>query len=92
MARLNLIDYKISQRLFENDIPFSALIAAAMRKADRDNIEKLRETFPQIHDDLFKRYHARGGVLRDELEKVKDVNAYIEQAQTIADNYYSGGR
>ncbi len=60
---LNIIDYHIAMRLAAADIPFSALISAAMRKADSINASKLAESFPIIQKDLQQRYNARGGLL-----------------------------
>ena len=79
---LNLIDYKLSQHLSQMDIPFDALIAAAMRKADSTNLEDLKRSWPTTYKDLQKRYNAGGGRLDGEENADEDrldaiVNSYI---------------
>jgi hypothetical protein len=63
---VSLYDYDRSRAL-EGE-PFYALIMAAMRQADDFNLEQLRQAFPEVWEELEKRYHAPGGVLRGELE------------------------
>lgn len=63
---MSLYDYEISQRLSKEDIPFYGLIMAAMRRADTDNIEKLKIAFPEVWDELLRRYHAPAGVLPED--------------------------
>jgi len=41
--------------------PFYALIMAAMRGADTDNLDKLRAAFPEVYRELRERYNAPGG-------------------------------
>jgi hypothetical protein len=65
---MGLYDYKVSQELVSKDIPFYALIMAAMTKADPDNVQALTQAFPKVWDELFKRYHAPGGVLSEKEE------------------------
>lgn len=57
-----------SRKLAAMDWPFYALIMAAMRKADTDNLERLRAAFPRVWSEFWDRYHAPGGVLPDEGE------------------------
>lgn len=64
--RLNLFDYQESQKIAARDEPIAALIAAAMRRADTDNYEKLARAFPLIARDLYDRYNASGGKLPGE--------------------------
>lgn len=87
MRDLNLIDYEISKHIAMRDIPFAALIAAALRKADSDNFARLESVFPDIASDLKLRYNAPGGILlKDNIEnydetlkRVKEVaNSYLE--------------
>lgn len=87
MRDLNLIDYEISKHIAMRDIPFAALIAAALRKADSDNFARLESVFPNIASDLKLRYNAPGGILlKDNIEnydetlkRVKEVaNSYLE--------------
>lgn len=63
---MSLYDYRVSQEISREDPPFSALIMAAMRKADTDNQEKLRATWPEIWREFSARYHAPGGILTDD--------------------------
>ena len=56
-------DYVRSLELGMADEPFYALIMAAMRKADTDNGEKLRNAWPEIWNELRARYNAPGGTL-----------------------------
>lgn len=81
---LNIIDYKVSQRLSFYDLPFSALIAAAMRKADSNNIEKLKSAWPETFADLQKRYNGPGGATQEELQKSPNI---VNDAERIADTY-----
>lgn len=46
-----------------SDYSYYALIMAAMRMADTDNTAKLEQVFPQVADELRRRYHAPGGLL-----------------------------
>ena len=57
-------EYIVSLRLSREDVPFYALIMAAMRKADSDNEYKLRTCFPDVWDELHARYHSPGGSLQ----------------------------
>ena len=90
MSSLNLIDYEISKRLQLGDIPFYALIAAAMRRADTNNLEILRRGFPQIAHDLQQRYNAPGGIIPE--DKIKDENyrSVITSVSKVADTYMKG--
>lgn len=65
---MSLYDYQISLELTKDDPPFYALIMAAMRKADSDNITKLQTAFPETYKELYARYHAPGGRLPDEMQ------------------------
>lgn len=60
-------DYKLSLRLVADDPPFYALLMAAMRQADSDNLEKLKQAFPLVHEELAARYNAPGGFLGREM-------------------------
>lgn len=59
-------DYRQSQKIALGDYPFYALIMAAMRQADTDNAAKLKRTWPDVWDELQRRYHSPGGVLPEE--------------------------
>lgn len=45
------------------DPSFAALIMAAARKADTNNLERLGQAFPEIVSEFRSRYNAPGGVL-----------------------------
>ena len=59
-------DYLYGMNLEADDAPFYGLIQAAMRRADTDNLEKLKEAWPEIWEELQERYHASGGFLKGE--------------------------
>lgn len=59
-------DYASSAKLIENNPTFTALIMAAMRKADFVNAEKLKKAWPEIWKELYARYAAPGGWLPGE--------------------------
>lgn len=63
---MSLHEYHYSLKLSRNDPPFYALIMAAMRKADIDNLTMLRAAFPGIFRELQRRYNAPLGVLPEE--------------------------
>lgn len=54
-------------RALSVDESFHTLIMAAMRRADSDNVEKLKAAFPETWDELRARYNAPGGVLPHEV-------------------------
>lgn len=62
-------EYFISKKIEQHDFPFYALIMAAMRKADDVNITKLKLMWPDVHEELYRRYHAPGGFLEGEKKK-----------------------
>jgi hypothetical protein len=55
-----------SLKLSAADPPFYALIMAAMRKADADNLFNLQRVFPWVWLELRDRYDAPGGKLGNE--------------------------
>ncbi len=63
-------DYRISQELAAADVPFYALIMAAIRKADDRNMQLLLLGWPEVYKEFLARYHAPGGVLPDEEQPV----------------------
>jgi len=60
---MSLYAYLQSQKLAAQDTPFYAIIMAAMRKADSDNLKKLVAEWPDVWAELVARYHAPGGEL-----------------------------
>ena len=60
-------DYIKSTEIACEDYPFYSLIMSAMRQADSDNIELLKEAFPSVWAELKLRYHSPGGLLPDEI-------------------------
>jgi len=63
---MSLYDYKMSQTIGTKDFPFYALIMAAMRKADDNNLMRLQSAFPEVYRELKARYDAPGGSLPGE--------------------------
>lgn len=63
---LDLYSYRKCQKLASNDPPFYALIAAAMRRADTQNMAKLKAMWPRVAQDLQARYDSPGGFLKEE--------------------------
>ena len=53
------------------DYPFYALIQAAMRQADTDNLEKLKQCWPEVYNELTERYNAPGGKLPGDKDSKK---------------------
>ena len=49
--------YRKARELEKEDVPFYALILAAMRKADGDNTYKLRSQWPEVWSYLVHRYN-----------------------------------
>lgn len=63
---MSLHSYQVSLELLKNDPPFSALIMAAMRRADSQNIVLLQAAFPEIWFELEERYWTPGGLIASE--------------------------
>lgn len=63
---MSLYDYKFAQRLEMDGPPFCSLIMAAMRRADPDNLARLRRAFPAVYQEHFNRFNAPDGVLPEE--------------------------
>lgn len=59
-------EYKTGQHISSKGYPFYALIQAALRQADTDNLERLKEAFPAVHGELEARYNAPRGLLEGE--------------------------
>ena len=63
---MSLYDYRYSQNKELAMAPFYALIMAAMRQADDENKALLQRAWPEVWAELYKRYHAPGGILPGE--------------------------
>ena len=85
MDELNLVDYEISKHLAAKDLPFNALIAAAARKADTDNLLRLQTVFPKLVEDLKRRYNAPGGMLIE--DNIQDPEATFERIREVVNSY-----
>ena len=59
-------EYHEGRRIAAQNYPFYAIIQAAMRQADTDNLQKLKQEWPEVWEDLDKRWHAPGGYLPGE--------------------------
>lgn len=66
-------EYLVGGRLEAEDVPFYALIQAAMRRADTDNLAKLRACWPEVWAELQARYHAPGGRLPGDTVAAREV-------------------
>jgi hypothetical protein len=64
---MSYFDYVESRDIALEDYSFYALIMAAMRQADTENALKLRTAFPEVWDELWKRYDSPGGRLAGEM-------------------------
>ena len=93
---LNLIDYLVGRELYYADLPFTALIVAAISKADDENARKLRAAWPEICETTQKRYWAPAAVLDTEVphtaEKIDELLEYAKRAGRVARGYLSGVR
>ncbi len=66
-------EYLQSQLISAEDYHYYALIMAAMRQSDTDNLEKLKKAFPIIWKDLETMYNmTRNDILRLARGEVKD--------------------
>ena len=62
---MSLYDYEQSRNIELKRYPFYALIMAAMRQADSNNIALLQACWPEIFNELQERYSAPGGLLME---------------------------
>ena len=65
---MSLYDYQKSLEIAGADYPFYAIVMAAMRQADTNNLRKLEQAFPDTFHELQARYHAPGGLLPKDKE------------------------
>jgi len=63
---VSLHGYHVSLELSRQDVPFYALIMAAIRKADTSNTAKLKAAWPEVYAEFSIRYNAPGGLLQSE--------------------------
>lgn len=63
---MSLYDYEVGRQIAIEEYPFYAIIQAAMRQADTDNLTKLRTAFPDVYRELQVRINAPGGYLPGE--------------------------
>ncbi len=63
---MSLHEYQCGVKLWKDDLPFYALIMAAMLGADDENVVKLQAMFPETYRELDIRYNAAGGVHPDD--------------------------
>ena len=66
MGDVSWHEYRVSQELELQGLPFYALIMGAMRQADTHNADILKRAFPKTWAELEARYHAPGGNLPGE--------------------------
>lgn len=55
-------EYKQSVQIEAEGYQFYALIMAAMRQADSDNLKKLQDAFPKVWEELQHWYHTPGAL------------------------------
>lgn len=68
MPTTSLYDYNAAKEIVAQDIPFYAVIMAAMMRADTSNMQKLTTAFPGVELELGARYMAPGGRLHGDPE------------------------
>lgn len=56
---MSLYDWQRALALKNTDEPFYALIMAAMLKASGENMLLLRGAYPEVADEVQRRYHSR---------------------------------
>lgn len=64
---MSMFDYEASKRIALLYVPFYAIIMAAMRQADSNNLKLLKEAWPNTWHELHERYNAPGGFLPGEI-------------------------
>jgi hypothetical protein len=65
---MSFFEYEEGKEIAAKDPSFNALIQAAMRRADTDNLEMLKGCWPETWAELFERYFSPGGKLKGELK------------------------
>lgn len=74
-------DYLQARAIALKDRPFYAIIMAAMRRADTDNLELLVNAFPQVFTELRERYNAPGGWLPKDEDCPLSILEAMEEAE-----------
>lgn len=82
---MSLHSYMVSYELARQDPPFSALIMAAMRKADSQNSILLHHAFPEIWNELQARYEAPDGRIGTEATAEVPVQVEITMGERLID-------
>jgi hypothetical protein len=85
---MSLYDYEQSRKLSATDQPFYALIMAAMRRADTDNLTRLQSAFPEVWRELQARYNAPGGMLPGERDD--EAPEYSDDDKPVVALLYDG--
>lgn len=60
---MSLYNFKVAITLQHEDVPFYALIMAALMRADSENYTVLARAFPEIEVETFNRYRSPNGKL-----------------------------
>ena len=60
---MSLYDYQRGRDISNLNAPFYAVIQAAMRQANTDNLEKLKGAFPDVWAEFVARYSSPDGIL-----------------------------
>ena len=66
---MSLYEYEEGREIAAKDPSFYALIQAAMRRADTNNLELLKVCWPEVWLELKARYNAPGGMLQSEMKE-----------------------
>lgn len=53
----------LHEYLYSKTLTFYELVFSLLRKADSDNLEKIKAVWPERYAEFIARYHAPGGVL-----------------------------
>lgn len=70
-------------RILSGDASFYALLHAAIRRADSDNLAKLEMVFPADVNEVRYRYNAPGGMTPDELA-LREARQEVEEGDRYA--------
>lgn len=67
---MHVTDYWRMLPLVREDLPFYAALAYLIRKADSDNLERLRHAWPEEVDEMMERHNVPAGAITPEEEKL----------------------